>query len=51
MLGITRGKLPRFVRDFMSDEGAAGGGIEAAVRRYVATVKDGSFPVESVHTY
>jgi 3-methyl-2-oxobutanoate hydroxymethyltransferase len=51
MLGITRGKLPRFVRDFMSDEGAAAGGIEAAVRRYVAAVKDGSFPVESIHTY
>jgi 3-methyl-2-oxobutanoate hydroxymethyltransferase len=47
MLGITRGKLPRFVRDFMSE----GGGVEAALRRYVAAVKDGSFPVESVHTY
>jgi 3-methyl-2-oxobutanoate hydroxymethyltransferase len=47
MLGITRGKLPRFVRDFLSE----GGGIEAAVKRYVAAVKDGSFPVESVHTY
>jgi 3-methyl-2-oxobutanoate hydroxymethyltransferase len=50
MLGITRGKLPRFVRNFMADEGAAGG-IEAALRRYVAAVRDGSFPVESVHTY
>jgi len=47
MLGITRGKLPRFVRDFLND----GGGIEAAVKRYVAAVKDGSFPVESIHTY
>ena len=47
MLGITRGKLPRFVRDFMSE----GGGAEAAVRRYVNAVKDGSFPAESVHTY
>lgn len=47
MLGITRGKLPRFVRDFMSD----GGSAEAALRLYVKAVKDGSFPVESIHTY
>jgi 3-methyl-2-oxobutanoate hydroxymethyltransferase len=47
MLGITRGKSPRFVRDFMAD----GGSVEDAVRRYVAAVKDGSFPVESIHTY
>jgi 3-methyl-2-oxobutanoate hydroxymethyltransferase len=47
MLGITRGKPPRFVRDFMSE----GGGAEAAARRYVNAVKDGSFPAESVHTY
>ena len=47
MLGITQGKLPRFVRDFMRE----GDGVEAAVRRYVAAVKDGSFPVESIHTY
>ncbi len=46
-LGVTRGKLPRFVRDFMSE----GGGVEAAVRRYVQAVKDGSFPAESIHTY
>ena len=51
MLGITRGKLPRFVRDFMSDDNAAAGGIEAALRRYVAAVKDGSFPVEAIHAY
>jgi 3-methyl-2-oxobutanoate hydroxymethyltransferase len=51
MLGITRGKLPRFVRDFMSDEPAAGGGIEGALHRYVAAVKDGSFPVEAIHGY
>ena len=51
MLGITRGKLPRFVRNFMSDDDAATGGIEAALRRYVAAVKDSSFPVESIHGY
>jgi len=47
MLGITRGKLPRFVRDFMSESAS----VEHALRRYVAAVKDGSFPVESIHTY
>ena len=47
MLGVTRGKLPRFVRDFMGE----GGGIEAAVRRYVEAVKAGSFPDEAVHGY
>ncbi len=47
MLGITRGKLPRFVRNFMDGHAS----IEAAVRAYVAAVKDGSFPDEAVHAY
>ncbi len=46
MLGITRGKRPRFVRDFA--EGA--GSVEAALRSYVAAVKDGAFPDLS-HSY
>ena len=51
MLGVTQGKLPRFVRDFMHDDDAADAGVESAIRRYVAAVKDGRFPVESIHTY
>jgi len=47
MLGVTQGKLPRFVRNFMAE----GGGIEDAVRRYVAAVKNGRFPDEPVHGY
>lgn len=47
MLGITRGKLPRFVRNFTLE----GGSIESALRRYVAAVKDGSFPDEALHGY
>jgi 3-methyl-2-oxobutanoate hydroxymethyltransferase len=47
MLGITSGRLPRFVRNFME----GGSSIEDAVHRYVAAVRDGSFPVESIHTY
>lgn len=47
MLGVTRGKQPRFVRNFMDGAGS----IEEAVRRYVAAVKDGSFPDDAVHAY
>jgi 3-methyl-2-oxobutanoate hydroxymethyltransferase len=46
MLGLGHGRKPRFVRDFMAE----GGSIEDALRRYVAAVKDGSFP-QAVHTY
>jgi 3-methyl-2-oxobutanoate hydroxymethyltransferase len=47
MLGVTRGKLPRFVRNFM----AGADSIETAVRAYVAAVKNGSFPDPAVHGY
>lgn len=47
MLGATRGKLPRFVRNFLHDAP----GIDGAVRAYVAAVKNGSFPDPAVHTY
>jgi 3-methyl-2-oxobutanoate hydroxymethyltransferase len=46
-LGITRGKQPRFVRDF-SQHGLS---IEDAVRLYVSEVKGGRFPDESLHGY
>ncbi|MBL8307824.1 MAG: 3-methyl-2-oxobutanoate hydroxymethyltransferase [Rubrivivax sp.] len=47
MLGLGSGPRPRFVRDFMAE----GGAVADAVRRYVAAVKDGSYPAEGVHTY
>lgn len=47
MLGVTRGRLPRFVRNFM----AGAESIEAAIRAYVAAVKDSSFPDPAVHGY
>ena len=47
MLGVTQGKLPRFVRNFME----GGATIEEAVRRYVAAVKDQSFPDPQLHGY
>ena len=47
MLGITRGKLPRFVRNFMEGEPS----IEAALRRYVSDVKSRRFPDDMLHGY
>jgi 3-methyl-2-oxobutanoate hydroxymethyltransferase len=47
MLDLTAGKLPRFVRNFM--EGSAS--VQEAVRRYVAAVKNQSFPDTKLHTY
>lgn len=47
MLNITRGKLPRFVRNFTAE----GGSVDDALRRFVSAVKDGSFPDEAVHAY
>ena len=47
MLGLGSGRKPRFVRNFMLE----GGSIASAISRYVAAVKDGSFPQADVHTY
>jgi 3-methyl-2-oxobutanoate hydroxymethyltransferase len=47
MLGLGSGRKPRFVRNFMAE----GGSIASAIVRYVAAVKDGSFPQPDVHTY
>jgi 3-methyl-2-oxobutanoate hydroxymethyltransferase len=47
MLGITQGKLPRFVRNFM--DGAPS--IEAALRQYVSDVKARRFPDDALHGY
>jgi 3-methyl-2-oxobutanoate hydroxymethyltransferase len=46
MLGITAGKVPRFVRNFLDGQP----GIEAAIRAYVQAVKDKSFPAPE-HCY
>ena len=47
MLGLGSGRKPRFVRNFMAESGS----IASAIGRYVAAVKDGSFPQADVHTY
>lgn len=46
MLGITQGKLPRFVKDFMGE----GGSIPAAIMAYVDAVRDGRYPAAE-HSY
>lgn len=47
MLGLHPGTPARFVRNFMAE----GGSIADAVARYVAAVKDGSFPDPVLHGY
>jgi 3-methyl-2-oxobutanoate hydroxymethyltransferase len=47
MLGLTRGKPPRFVRNFA--EPAIN--VEDAVRLYVSEVKAGRFPNDALHGY
>jgi 3-methyl-2-oxobutanoate hydroxymethyltransferase len=46
-IGATAGHVPKFVRNFMEGQPS----LAAAVGGYVRAVKDGSFPVEGVHTY
>ena len=48
MLGITRGKRPRFVRDVLPEvEGQVEDKISAAIKNYIAAVKQGSFPSDA----
>ncbi len=46
MLGISAGRQPRFVRDFLG----AGGSIAGAVRAYVSAVRSGAYPAPE-HSY
>lgn len=46
MLGITQGRLPRFVKDFLAE----GGSIPGAIAAYVRAVRDGSYPAPQ-HAY
>ena len=47
MLGINLGKNPKFVRNFMHGQGS----VLDAMRAYVAAVKDGSFPDNTLHAW
>ena len=48
MLGITRGRRPRFVRDFLAEvEGHVEDMVSAAIKNYISAVKQGSFPADA----
>ncbi len=47
MLGVTGGKLPRFVRNFLEGQPS----VSAALGHYVAEVKARRFPDDAVHGY
>ena len=47
MLGMNLGKMPKFVRNFMLESSSVRGAMQA----YVAAVKDGSFPVNTLHAW
>jgi 3-methyl-2-oxobutanoate hydroxymethyltransferase len=47
MLHVTRGKLPRFVRNFME----GGRSVQDAVQLFVREVKSGAFPDDGLHGY
>jgi 3-methyl-2-oxobutanoate hydroxymethyltransferase len=45
MLGLYPGKRPKFVKDFLLEQGE-GKGVEAAFKSYVEQVKSGAFPTK-----
>ena len=51
MLGLTRGKQPRFVRNFAEAGLSSTHSVDAAVRLYVSEVKSGRFPDDALHGY
>jgi len=46
-LGLSPGRVPRFVRNFLDGAGS----IDAALRAYVRAVKQREFPEHGLHTY
>ena len=51
MLGITHGRVPRFVKNFMAAQTGGTPSVAAALAAYVAEVKAGSFPDNVLHGY
>lgn len=47
MLGVNLGKMPKFVRNFMTDAP----GVREAMQAYVAAVKNGTFPDNALHAW
>ena len=44
MLGMTHGRVPRFIHDFLTDERNSPHSIEGAFALYQQSVREGSFP-------
>jgi len=47
MLGMNLGKMPKFVRNFMSEAHS----VQGAMQAYVLAVKEGLFPVDARHAW
>lgn len=47
MLGVTLGRKPKFVQDFLSHPANESGDIQGAMAAYVRAVKEGSYPDEA----
>ena len=47
LLDITPGRKPKFVKNFMDGSGS----VQEAIRRYVAEVKAGTFPDDTLHGF
>lgn len=47
MLGLTRGRVPKFVRNFMQGQDS----VDSALRQYVTDVKARRFPDDQLHGY
>jgi 3-methyl-2-oxobutanoate hydroxymethyltransferase len=51
MLGMNLGKMPKFVRNFMEGPDNKTASVRGAMEAYVRAVKDGSFPVDTLHAW
>ncbi len=46
MLGVTHGRVPRFVHDFLTDERNSSGSVQQAFELFHQSVQSGSYPAE-----
>lgn len=51
MLGLGSGRLPKFVRDFSRAPDGSAVGVPQALAQFVADVRSGAYPDESLHAY
>ena len=51
MLGMSLGKMAKFVRNFMEGDSNKSASVRGAMEAYVRAVKDGSFPDNAAHAW